>query len=145
MSDQPDAASELGKLADRVREIIGRLGAAEAAAASERELKDYRERMAQTPQGRRSIVLAEDTAVELGLPRCASVSAALWTDEPGRLRLTAMEVAGCLALLSLVAQRPVGMELILDREARLVNRISDFGRNPEPEGPMPAPRKSYAR
>jgi CO dehydrogenase/acetyl-CoA synthase beta subunit len=86
MSEQQEKAPDLGRLIDRVREILKGLECEELIAASPHELSEFRARVSNGSQGGRRIVLAEETAVELGSPGRASVNVMVWTDEPGRIQ-----------------------------------------------------------
>jgi CO dehydrogenase/acetyl-CoA synthase beta subunit len=86
MSEQMQSAPDLGRLIARIREILKELECAELIAASPLELSEFRSRVSNGSQGSRRIVLAEETAVELGSPGRSSVNAVIWTDEPGRIQ-----------------------------------------------------------
>ena len=86
MTDEQETASDLGRLVARVRGITSGLEATELEAAAPARLADYRSRMKKGAGAVRTIVLAEDTAVELGPPRCASVNTVIWTVGSGQVK-----------------------------------------------------------
>ena len=81
--DQQPVAPDMKKLIVRAREISADLEPTELAALGPEQLRAFRERAGAGPSSARMIVLAEDTAVELGPPKRASMNAVLWTNEPG--------------------------------------------------------------
>ena len=85
MSQPNNIDPDMKRLISRVREIITPLGPCELQGLAADELTDLRERIGKGSPAGRMMVLAEDTAVELGSPRRASLNTVLWTREPSQV------------------------------------------------------------
>jgi len=79
MIEERQIALDMGRLISRVRETIKGLQTIEREAAEPDALQAFAGRMQEAPESAKTIVLAEDTAVELGCPSRASVNAVIWT------------------------------------------------------------------
>jgi len=86
MSKKSSRAMDMRDLIQTAKELAAKNIEKMIDAASEDALKDYLSRMNSGSTGRATIISAEDTAVELGAPKRASVNAVLWTGQKNLAR-----------------------------------------------------------
>ncbi len=94
MNETAAGSEDLTELLGRLRETAKGFQARLLSAAGPDELAEYKGRLEKKGKGKSPVILASDTAVELGSPRLRSAYAALWTRDKSLVTDGAVTVIG---------------------------------------------------